>query len=182
MNYFISIITGALIVAISIMIINREMNKSIEFRNIKIDNIANFDKKELLKLFDNIDVTINEINNAFYEISNDLEGKYSIHDKEIEMLNETIKIMSDKINSLENKELDTEKAETTSIVDFSAEELSTKVVEVGEFYEEKEKSDSNSDDIYFNVEKLKNSGYSNGQIAKKLNIGIGEVNLIINMK
>ena len=95
MRASISIIIGMLIIYICYRIIKREFDGAIVKLNSKYGYINDENTRELLLNLETIENTVNELNRSFYEIVSELEGKFSIHDKEIEILNEKV----DKSNS-----------------------------------------------------------------------------------
>ena len=100
-----------------------------------------------------VEEELDDLNAAYYEIVSDLEGKYSVHDKEIELLQEKLETLNQPIKK-------------GGLVH---EERSEKVLD------EQEK-------ICIEAIRMRQAGQSLGQIAKALNMGVGELQLILKTK
>lgn len=85
-----SISSGLLIILLSLFLIRREFNKATRLRNSNFSGLSDGNVKELLSYLDRLETTVEEMNESFYEIANDLEGKYSIHNKEIEIIDSKV--------------------------------------------------------------------------------------------
>lgn len=106
-------------------------------------------------------VDLQEVNASFYDISNDLEGKYSIHEKQISDLEKQVSQLQQLFKKNEKGQLQ--------------QELVTSSVKIYEKTPAKEKK------IITDIINLQKKGYSKQDIAQKLNIGIAELNLLLQM-
>jgi hypothetical protein len=86
----VSIILGLLIVIGSILLIRQEFKKSLDLKVSKLGDFSDVEKRKIIEVIETLEDEINNLNNAFYDIVNDLEGKYSIHEKQIELLEEKL--------------------------------------------------------------------------------------------
>jgi len=222
MNAVFSIILGVLIVFISYLVFLREMKKSRNILENKYSFINDENTKEILKGLNRVDNIINDLNRAFYDIVSDLEGKYSIHDKEMELLHEKFEIIEKKIIDLEltsknskkkieiiekKEKVSTENLKYKNIKEIHQDTKSICKKQDTELIYEKQDVDeknanqisSNSKNEYDNLKlstlnnfekelirkkiiELRRNGYTLSQIAKKLEIGIGELQLVLNIK
>ncbi|HKL41055.1 MAG TPA: hypothetical protein VJ962_00515 [Clostridia bacterium] len=154
-----SIILGLLIVIISILLIKNELKKSLDLKVSKLGDFSDVEKRKIIEVIEELEDEINNLNNAFYDIVNDLEGKYSIHEKQIELLEE-------KLEGIQKNQQS----------DFSEKEIKNLKKEL---YEEKEMLEDSS--IRSQAIKMRSENMSIRDIAKTLNIGVGELKLLLNI-
>jgi len=154
-----SIILGLLIVIISILLIKNELKKSLDLKVSKLGDFSDVEKRKIIEVIEELEDEINNLNNAFYGIVNDLEGKYSIHEKQIELLEE-------KLEGIQKNQQS----------DFSEKEIKNLKKEL---YEEKEMLEDSS--IRSQAIKMRSENMSIRDIAKTLNIGVGELKLLLNI-
>lgn len=81
--FIVSIVTGVLIVLSAIFLLRREFFKAVQKQGVFFEQAKIYGNENLNTLLLDLQKSIDEMNRAFYEIANDLEGKYSIHEKEI---------------------------------------------------------------------------------------------------
>jgi len=155
-----SIILGFLIVIVSILLIRKELRKSLDLRLSKLGDFSDVEKRKIIEVIEELEEEINNLNNAFYEIVNDLEGKYSIHEKQIELLEKEIQNLKKHKNSAQLK-----KKETLQLKE--------------KIHKEKNLVDETS--VRGRVIKMRSENMSIRDIAKTLNIGIGELKLSLNI-
>ncbi|MGB3367041.1 MAG: hypothetical protein WBA54_06115 [Acidaminobacteraceae bacterium] len=214
--------------------IRREINGAIIKLSFKYGHISDENTKEVISNLDNIENTVNELNRSFYEMLSELEGKFSIHDKEIEILTEKIdenskyiksnisKISSEisegkknitkisksqqsnekilrktivqskvenKTNDISNTRINVDKKlnfsreinsanidkDTIENKDINISTIASKSIFVESLNDiEKEK-------LRDNIIELRHRGFSVNQIAKKLGVGVGELQLVLNL-
>lgn len=154
-----SIILGLLIVIGSILLIRKEFKKSLDLRVSKLGDFSDVEKRKIIEVIEDLENEINNLNNAFYEIVNDLEGKYSIHEKQIELLEERLQGL--------------QKNHQSSI---SKKEVAGLKNEINEQREILEDTSIRSQAI-----KMRSENMSIRDIAKTLNIGVGELKLLLNI-
>jgi HAMP domain-containing protein len=154
-----SIILGLLIVIGSILLIRKEFKKSLDLRVSKLGDFSDVEKRKIIEVIEDLEDEINHLNNAFYDIVNDLEGKYSIHEKQIELLEERLQGL--------------QKNHQSSI---SKKEVAGLKNEINEQREILEDTSIRSQAI-----KMRSENMSIRDIAKTLNIGVGELKLLLNI-
>ena len=170
---FYSIILGTVIVIISLYLVRKEFQNS--FFLVK-KNEKNYDDRPVYEEIVKIEEIINSMNEAFYDLIEDMEGRSSLHDFDIKSLSEKIVNMEDKILSLENRlddiNINNEKYDETVLFE------KPQNIEVEEIEIREAEKVAIKDKIII----LRSRGMSVNQIARELDLGIGEINLILNMK
>lgn len=151
-----SIFIGFILVAISLYLIRKEFNRAINIKAQMIEQSRFYNEADLFQLLENMQVSIDEMNRAFYEIASDLEGKYSLHEKEIKDLQSNLETLGSKAASA---------APSVVIAPKPAVNEPPKEVDL------KEK-----------VLKMRSEGMSLAQIAKKMDMGYGELQLMLHIK
>lgn len=167
---FVSIFTGIIIVFITVLLIRREFERTVHKHPLSRVTISDENAKEIMAQLMTIEETVEQMNGSFYNIVGDLEGKYSVHDKELELLQESmnqIKVaLKDK--ALSEIECKSSKSPTEFIEDLKDKSYET----VPEVYGD----GLSTNDI---IKRLRSDGLSVSQIAKQLDMGVGEVVLHI---
>lgn len=199
--YLVSFILGLMIVISAILLIRSELNRAVRSQALLLQQSRVYKDADLFELLESLQSSIDEMNRAFYDIAGDLEGKYSIHEKEIQLLNEKVELHLSKIANHEKKIIGLEKttgshAQSTpsKSVRESIEQMSVNTIKVVQ-QEKNLSSDDNmkteSFDNTFNdhdsevltkIIELRSQGKSLPQIAKELGIGMGELQLLISLK
>ncbi|MDM8533093.1 hypothetical protein QUF55_00195 [Clostridiaceae bacterium HSG29] len=150
-----SIIIGFLIVVAALILIRNEFTKSLDLRISKLGDFSDVEKRKIVEVLEELEDEINNLNKAFYEIVNDLEGKYSIHEKQLEMIEKKLKRISTIKNEVEIK------------------------------YENKINAEINipNDEISIKnkIIKMRAENMSINEIAKELQMGVGELKLLLNI-
>lgn len=154
-----SIILGILIVIGSILLIRKEFKKSLDLKVSKLGDFSDVEKRKIIEVIEDLEDEINNLNNAFYDIVNDLEGKYSIHEKQIVLLEEKLETIQ------RNKKINTPRKEVKKLKK--------------EINEQKEILEDTS--IRGKAIKMRSENMSIRDIAKTLDIGVGELNLLLNI-
>ena len=154
--YILSIILGFLIVIVSVLLMRNEFKRSLDLKVSKLGDFSDVEKRKIIEVIEELEEEINNLNRAFYEIVNDLEGKYSIHDKQIEMIEEKFKenLKIDEYKKFNN----IKKNEENSIIE-----------------------EINNDSIENQIIKMRAKNMSVNEIAKKLGVGVGEIKLLLNI-
>lgn len=155
-----SIILGLLIVIGSILLIRKEFKKSLDFRVSKLGDFSDVEKRKIIEVIEDLESEINNLNNAFYEIVNDLEGKYSIHEKQIELLEEKIENYKKQEKSVQLKKKE--------VID-----LKEKSQDISKMIDETS--------VRGKAIQMRSQNMSIKDIAKTLDIGIGELRLLLNI-
>lgn len=201
-----SILLGVVIVAIALFLLRREFMRAYFIGlPIRQDNGDTSSTNEaVLHALNDVDQAMKEMSEAFYDITGDLEGNYSVHDKELQLLSERIVTLESRLSQQDivlskqakelkrlnemvvkshHKELEENKPEEKSSIDEPV-EVAEIAVDQGTKtpVEAFNRADDAEDDIKDRIIALRGQGYSLRQIAKSLNIGLGEIQLILNMK
>jgi len=156
----ISLIIGILIILISIIFIVRQSNSN----NLQEEFLQNDD--QLIITIESLENIIYDINHTFNSTINEIEKKYELLESKIhnvdkkvfENFEHNIKIDFQKDNNCENNLKDN----------------------IDEEYHHEEQNHL-IHNKYFKIMDLKNKGLNAAQIAKELNMGTGEVILILNL-
>ncbi len=197
-----SILLGATLVVCALFLLKREFQNAY-FVGAKQPMTKNDMSNDSL-----VDSALSEMENAmvdmseaFYDISGDLEGKYSIHEKEIDLLNEKVQRLEEKLgtqekllmnfkNSTRVKKQVAEPVElqekppqqTMNPVGEKAKEMTPHEAIAPEEVHKGARTPEESADIKGKIIGMRSQGQSLRQIAKELNMGLGEIQLILNMK
>lgn len=161
-----SIFAGIIIVILSLYLIRKEVMKASFFKHVKVDGLTTNDN-QLIEYVQNLEKTIDQMNESYYDISSDLEGKYSVHEKEISLLEE-------KINGLTRDLLDIRKM------------LNIQGKEIDAFKEpinnkpQVQNTAVENDDIKQEIIRLKALGLDEYEIARRLGKGIREIKMLMN--
>lgn len=151
--FFISVIVGIILIIIS-LVLNKETKKEeINF------NLSEINKKqdELLKVIDEADNAIEQLNNISKNILEEQQDKY----KELLYLYQIIDEKKEELSKIWEKTTSLELKNDTSEVLVNKINLDNpKYVEIIEMY---------------------NKGIEIKQIAKQLNLGVGEINLVLEL-
>lgn len=153
--FILSIVIGFIIVVAALLLIRNEFIKSLDLKLSKLGDFSDVEKRKIVEVLEELEDEINNLNKAFYEIINDLEGKYSIHEKQLEMIEEKLK----RISAIKNE------------------------VEIR--YENKINEDNtiinNEMPIKNKIIKMRAANMSINEIAKELKMGVGELKLLLNI-
>ncbi len=171
--YFVSIIIGLILVISSLFMIRREFNKAVNSQAQMIEQSRVYKDADLFQLLENLQLSIDEMNTAFYDIAQDLEGKYSLHEKEIEDLNKALFQLQ---HHFSEKTAPTVNAIEQNIKVMAQIKEQKKDIEITREIHE-EKTDKRSEII-----RLRSRGIPIAQIAKDLDMGVGEVQLLMRLK
>lgn len=201
-----SILLGVVIVAIALFLLRREFMRAYFIASPIRQNNADASSSDevILHALNDVDQAMKEMSEAFYDITGDLEGNYSVHDKELQLLTERVvaleamlsqketmlskqakelKRLNERLDKVHKKRLEEEKAVTELLAE-PVEAVADSVVDQrGETALEAFNSiDETEEDIKEKIIALRGQGYSLRQIAKSLDIGLGEIQLILNVK
>lgn len=210
--YMVSFTIGLIIVISSIFLMRNELNRAIKKQEQILEQSKLYKEGDLFNLLEALQVSIDEMNRAFYEIADDLEGKYSIHEKEINDLTQLINDMK----TMNASKVDKEIAQSVDAQTESLKDIQTNLSKMQQQFDQKNKSQNNthstkknrnfepsewlSNEIDENsmdqpkrfdnneletIDKiilLRSQGKSLTQIAKELGIGMGEIQLLLSLK
>ncbi len=144
--YFISFVIGLILVIGSLFLIRRELTRAVNIQNAMLEQSKFYRKDDLFETLENLKLSIDEMNHAFYDIANDLEGKYSLHEKDIHDL---------KMRLHEPR------------LDLNIPEISTP---------------SKDEELINRITYERSQGKTLMQIAKELDMGYGELQLLLQLK
>ena len=102
--YIVSFILGLIIVFSSIFLIRRELNRALLKQSQFIEHAKVYQQEDLFSMLETLQLSIDEMNRAFYDIANDMEGQMSIHQKEIEILQSEVQKLIPNIEKSKTKE------------------------------------------------------------------------------
>ena len=201
--YIVSFVIGLIIVISSIFLIRHEFNKAIRSQKTLLEQSRVYKGSDLFELLESMQLSIDEMNRAFYDIAGDLEGKYSIHEKELQLLADKLEHLTDithqfnllKHNTISDRDHKMSLTETEPLSvhiekmkslkgfksDVSDDQLAQLKQENVEFVDSAQMISEET----LKIEKivlLRSQGYTLPQIAKELGIGMGEIQLLINLK
>lgn len=193
--YLVSFILGLMIVISAILLIRSELNRAVRSQTLLLQQSRVYKDADLFELLESLQSSIDEMNRAFYDIAGDLEGKYSIHEKEIQLLNEKVEMHLSKIANHEKKIIGLEKTTVPSkSVRESIEHMSVNTVNTVKVVQQEKNHDKMKTESFDNtlndhdsevltkIIELRSQGKSLPQIAKELGIGMGELQLLISLK
>lgn len=173
--WFVSIIIGILSVLCGVLILRRELNQAIRAIPKDMDSVVKRNDLE-------------ELNASFFDIANDLEGKYSIHEKQIQKMEAEVEKMHAKQRQLDialtknaNREgNDKDMKRYVRRVPLKTEILDTAEIEDVKCFEHSETEGEFSKKREAQI--LLEKGHSVPEIAKKLEMGVSELQLMLGMK
>ena len=189
--YLVSFLIGLIIVISSIFLIRREFNQAVRSQKMLLNQSKVYKDTDLFELLEGLQLSIDEMNRAFYDIADDLEGKYSIHEKEIRLLEEAIldvkktiaKLASTKKTNVETplQMSSRERIEHMNEISVKVKGESVNVIETP--IDVVNATDNRSEsDLIDRIIALRSQGKQLPQIAKELGIGMGELQLLISLK
>lgn len=170
--WFVYVLLGMISVVAAVLILRHELKKAI-YSIPKMPSGESF-RKEL-----------DEVNSSFFEIANDLEGKYSVHEKQIQDLEGKVrKLLSDQARLMNNSL----PASSAPICENTPRRRSTDQ-EISELRAHNDKQQQGS----IRLERTRQSDYALAreakamldqgmplpEVAKQMGIGIGELKLIL---
>lgn len=171
--YFVSIVIGLILVISSLFLIRWEFNKAVNSQAQMIEQSRVYKDSDLFQLLENLQLSIDEMNTAFYDIAQDLEGKYSLHEKEIEDLKKAMFQIQGRLSD-----------KSTPVVNMVEENLKamTQIKEIKKEIEATIEISPNKTDKRSEIIRLRSRGIPIAQIAKDLDIGVGEIQLLLRLK
>lgn len=98
--FILSIVSGVLIILSAVFLLRKEFLKAVKQQHAYLEQAKVFDKENLSQLLLDMQKSIDDMNQAFYDIANDLEGKYSIHEKELSDVIRDLGRLSEQLKSV----------------------------------------------------------------------------------
>lgn len=126
----------------------------------------------VIEQLQSLEKTVDEMNQSFYDIVSDLEGKYSVHEKEIEILEEKF----EKLLKAQNDLSLLINVQGKEIASFTPEKIVEETVKPVLSHKIK-KTDPNKEEII----RMKALGMDDYQIAKALNKGVREIKMLADL-
>ena len=182
---FLSVLFGLGLVIWSLYHIRRD----IELGNIRLtkglDGVSDRNLERLIKYLDDLEKSMEEMNQAFYDLVSDLEGEIALNRKEVQLLTE-------RLDSIEGKPISSVQIATLSdLIPRRTEEpqaikKSNNNFETIEVIPEAPVSINHLSpeavrQLKVRIVELKKQGLTMNQIAKTLNVGVGELQLFIKL-
>lgn len=174
---FISVTIGVIISVFSLMMIRKEVMKASFFKNVQVSSNQ---PNDLIPELQSLESKVDEMNQAFYDIVSDLEGKYSVHDKEMQLLDDQLNTLKDGIDEIKK----CLQYQGEAIHKIHVEEVMPAVEEktLVAKAESRKMVQEDSKDLRDEIIRLQSLGYDDQQIAKQLNKGIREINILMKLK
>lgn len=175
MEVVISIGIGIIIVFIALNLIKKEVKKASFFKHVQRPEGRLGGDSSLIAQIQVMEQTIDDMNQSFYEIVNDLEGHYSGHEKEIEIMNEKLIKLQESVDDLtrsiyyQNKRLKESSSER---------KVETSIPEEPNI----SNTGSAKDHAYKEAIRLRALGYDDQEIAKRMHKGVREIKMLLSIK
>ena len=150
---------------ISVFLIRREFVSANREQKRAFNSLSDENVNQVMQYLKKIEKELDDLNAAYYEIVSDLEGKYSVHDKEIELLQERLEAIQ-LPKPVKTYKMKNNTAGSQSVTDRFEPEV---------VLDEQTK-------ICQEAVRLKQNGRTMSQIARELNMGIGELQLLLKTK
>lgn len=187
------------------------IRKDIETGNLQLtkglSGVSDQNLGRIVKYLDDMEVQINGMNEAFYDLISDLEGSYSVHEKEISLMAERLQKIEKQMNMLTSEvRIETPAAALKNTKKVRAYQnpsdrtndqfigsTHSSVGETSSVANGAETLDKSSRDSMLGLSppeamamkqkilELRKEGRNLSQIAKVLNVGIGELQLFIKL-
>lgn len=178
--YIISFTIGLIIVISSIFLIRKEVNRAVRSQSLLLEQSRIYKDADLFDLLESLQQSVDEMNRAFYDIAGDLEGKYSVHEKEIQIINDKLDLMK---NGFEPKVRTKELVQKMDQMNSEKREPELRTALPHEEVGQVEGPIINDDQALIEkIIELRSKGKSLTQIAKELGIGMGEIQLLLALK
>ena len=179
------------------------IRKDIEKGNLELSKglsgVSDQNLGRIVKYLDDMEVQINGMNEAFYDLISELEGSYSIHDKEISLITERVQKLEKQMAMLTSEvriEMPVGELKNTKRVkeyqrpayqpisqqeDRAVEQENMRQTETAEVHKMLGLSPPEAMAMKQKILELRKEGKNLSQIAKVLNVGIGELQLFIKL-
>lgn len=170
--FLVSFFIGLIVVISSIFLIRQEFNRAVRSQKMILEQSKVYKDEDLFALLESLQLSVDEMNRAFYEIAADLEGKYSVHEKEIELINNRL------LSLQANKKQKTEDLSTKAAI----QAMQSNPVSLTEKDAITPQNSSREDILLDKIIDMRSEGKPLNQIAKELGIGMGELQLLLTLK
>ncbi|MBN2797011.1 MAG: hypothetical protein JXR88_16490 [Clostridia bacterium] len=173
MIIFASITIGMMIIGISMSLIRKEVMKASFFKHVKVNALDTSDNRLVMEQIQKLENIVDEMNQSFYDITSDLEGKFSVHEKEISLLENQLESLTNQFKTLN----DTLYYQGKAINRIKPEEERVQ----NRLTDHKNNMTKTQEALKEEVMKLKALGYDDAQIAKSLKKGITEIKMLMDL-
>lgn len=170
--FLVSFFIGLIVVISSIFLIRQEFNRAVRSQKMILEQSKVYKDEDLFALLESLQLSVDEMNRAFYEIAADLEGKYSVHEKEIELINNRL------LSLQANKKQKTEDLSIKAAI----QAMQSNPVSLSEKDTITPQNSSREDILLDKIIDMRSEGKPLNQIAKELGIGMGELQLLLTLK
>lgn len=170
--YIVSFILGLIIVFSSIFLIRRELNRALLKQSQLIEQSRFYEQEDLFSTLEALQISINDMNHAFYDIAGDLEGKISVHQKEIELLQDELRTRF----VVEQRKKTRDSIQVMQAPQEVPQELPQQMPQ------SKETTSQSETYVIDQIIEMRSRGLPLTQIAKELGIGMGELQLLLSLK
>ncbi len=190
----------------SLYMIRRDIEKG-QIKLMKgLDGVSDHNLERIIRYLDELEKQMNDMNASFYELVSDLEGSFSLHDKELQLLTERLDKTERQLSQMTSEV----RIENKALIDAEMNKAKFKKAQTGvskkEAVEKVIKSDKEiiremplethmeqpkeqimrltPEEAHHMKQKivaLRREGHSLSQIAKILNVGLGELQLFIKL-
>lgn len=189
-----SILIGIFIAYGSVFFLKREIHNGLSVMKKQYPGINDDNTSIILSQFDKMESLVNELNESYYEITSDLEGKYSVHEKEISIIEGRLSVAEKEIRQLKTKQVRNREVENkvSNNQPNVEENASQKNLDPNKMVEITETGVSNTHELLNLSERekvayrrrvieLRQKGLNLSQIARELGVGVGELQLFLNL-
>lgn len=164
-----------------------------------LSGVSDHNLERIVHYLDELEKQMNDMNTAFYELVSELEGSFSVHDKEIQLVTQRLERMEKQMKLLtsevriENQPVPqmSGKAAAQKVRTYQSNQnqVQQNVEAEASLLENTERSPQkiltlSPDEAHLMKQKilsLRKEGHSLAQIAKNLNVGLGELQLFIKL-
>lgn len=173
------------------------IRKDIERGNLELtkglSGVSDQNLGRIVKYLDDLEVQVNGMNEAFYDLISELEGSYSIHDKEISLLTERVQKVEKQMTMLTSEvRIELPPSDFKNTKKIKAYQNTVEPIKPSEIHKTEGILDEGSNKMLGlspseaiamkqRILELRKEGKSLSQIAKVLNVGIGELQLFIKL-
>lgn len=194
---FLIMFLGLGLVIWSLYSIRRDIEKGNLELTKGLSGVSDKNLEKIIYYLDELEKQMNDMNAAFYDLVSDLEGSYSVHDKEIELLTERLQLMEKQLNAAKTETRNVQPKKETQMRALKPEEAAVLAhlsanEPVEESYSEPEPAEpakastigltpEEANAMKQRILSLRKEGHSLSQIAKILNVGMGELQLFIKL-
>lgn len=186
------------------------IQKDIERGRIKfmkgLDGVSDHNLDRIIRYLDELEKQMNDMNASFYDLVSDLEGSFSIHDKELQLVSERIEKIEKQLSQvtsevrIEKREAINTEVNKAKFKKYQTQEISPKseILTQTSISKEVPVNEAQTKDSELRgpimkltpeeahhmkqrIVALRKEGHSLSQIAKILNVGFGELQLFIKL-